>query len=161
MNKLITAASLGILLSASGINALATAPKSVTINILNNSQYNFYLAGNEIPAGETFTMVFYNHDTRKLTFDSAIHPSPWKTSGYGNGGIAYSVDAVSGQSNFALTMGPAAATTSGDLPPTFTISGQVVGQQTRITDDFTSGMMFTSHSTSSDPTVTIGISGGI
>ena len=158
MKKLITIVSIGTFLSISGITAFAVAPNAVTISIINNSNYNFYLSGTEIPAGSTFSAGFNNHDTRQLTFDSATHPSPWKTSGYGNGGIAYSVDPSSGQSNVGLSMGPAAAATSSDLPPTFTISGQV--NQT-VTDNFSRGINYTLHSASSDPSINIEITGGV
>ena len=119
----------------------------MTVTLRNDTKdYVFYLNHHKVLPGAFNTTTFKNHTTLSLTMDYVLHPTPWKTVGLGNGGVAYSIDPKSKQSNVSLSLSPASIGSPSTAAPSFAVSGGVSGHSK---DNWKVGMHLILHGSSS------------
>ena len=118
-------------------------------------EYVFYLGTDyiEVPPNGKHTLTLSEHESVTVGMDSLKNPSLWKFYGLGFGGVSYSTDPVSGQSNFSFGIGPALVQPVPSTPaPTIVLSG---GVNMEGVDDWGKGISLQPHGTSDPTTVTL------
>ena len=119
------------------------------------AEYALYIYSDysvKVGPGESHELTLSEHQTVVVGMDSNETPTAWKYYGLGSGGISYSTDPVSGQSNFSFGIGPASVQPVPTSPaPSITLSG---GVNMEGSDDWHQGLSLQPHGTNGATTVT-------